>query len=228
MRPDEYAALRIRAGIRDTFWSRYRWLAEFVFWAFWAGLAFWVYPKIVVDRVVPPQWLVLPLLGGSMALVWVAWLLFRRQQARPKDPADERRARYAADLRARKVDEWRLRLVDAVDIDVDKGAGVEFYLELEDGRVLFVSEDDLWNAEYDEDDTVRFPTWEVILTRLPHADEMLSLHAAGEPLYVSATWPGFPDEEYQTGPIPPRGTFLPGPIWRYERLHTDDGDWDED
>jgi hypothetical protein len=245
MRPDEYAALRSRAGFRDTPGSRrygwltrfldslgarrFGWLPQFVFWATCVGFVLWLYPILVVDKVQPSHGVVLLIWCGSLGVLLAAWLLFRRQRT-PRSDLDkvERRERYAADLWAREVDEWRLRLVDAVDIDVDKGDGTDFYLELEDGRVLFVSEYDLWNAEYDEDKAVRFPTREVILTRLPHADEMLSLHAVGEQLYVSATWPGFPDVEYRTGPIPPRGTFLPGPVWRYESLHTDDGDWDED
>jgi hypothetical protein len=247
MRPDEYAVLRKRAGFDDPDGSRrigrltqfmdalgarqFGWRTKFLFSAACIGAVLWLYPVLVVDKVQPSRGVVPLLWGGSLVVVLAAWLVYRRQGVRPTSLGDKdarRRARYAEDLWARQVDEWRLRLVEAVDIDVDEGVGTEFYLELDDGRVLFVSEDDLWNAEYDEDDVVRFPTWEVILTRLPHADEMLSLHAVGEQLYTSATWPGFPDPEYQTGPIPPRGTFLPGPIWRYESLHTDDGDWDED
>jgi hypothetical protein len=228
MRPEEYAALRSRAGFDDTPGSRRsQSQTPYMLPAICVGFSLWLIPIIVIVKVLPPRDLVMPFACGSLVVLLAGSFWFFRRRARRKDLDDEaeRGEHYAADLQAGEVDEWRLRVVDAVETEgEDEDVGSDFYLELEDGRVLFVSEGDLWNAEYDEDHAVRFPTREVILARLPHADEMLSLHAAGERLTVSGTWPRLAPEAYRNDSVPARGTFLPGPLSRYRSAHHDDDD----
>jgi hypothetical protein len=133
-------------------------------------------------------------------------------------------SRYAADLHARQVDEWRLRVVDAIEAEGDEDVGSDFYLELEDGRVLLVSENDLGDEEYAQDYELRFPTREVTVAWLPHANEMLGIAGLGDRLPVSDSWPNFTPEAYRNGLVPDHGTFLPGPLSRYRSAHRDDDD----
>jgi hypothetical protein len=234
MKPEEYAALRSRAGFDDRPGAkRYRSQTPYVPEAICVGFALWLIPIIVIVKVLPPRDLVLPFGCGSLAVLLAGSLWFFRRRARRKDlvnEADHERhgdglqKRYAADLQAREVDEWRLRVVDAVEAEGDEDVGDDFYLEFEDGRVLLVSEGDLGDAHYDQDYELRFPTREVILAWLPHADEMMGIDGVGDQLSVSGSWPALMLEPVQNGRVPEHGKFMPGPISRYRNAHYDDED----
>jgi hypothetical protein len=233
MRPDEYAALRSRAGIDDTESQGNRWRTPYVPEAICVGFALWLIPVIFIAKALPPLELVMPLGCGSLVVLLAGSFWFFRRRARRKDLAREAeherhtsdlQKRYAADLHAREVDEWRLRVVDAVEADGYMDTGSDFYLELEDGRVLLVSEDDLGDELYDQDDELRFPTREVIVAWLPHANQMLGIAGVGDQLPVSGSWPSFAAEAYQNGLVPEHGIFLPGPLSRYRSAHLDDDD----
>jgi hypothetical protein len=238
MRPDEYEALRSLAGLDETPESKpYRPQSEYVLPAICVGFALWLIPILAINAVLPPRDLVLPFGCGSLVVLLAGSFWFFRRRARRKDLAEEpkrqarereRRVRYAADLQVREVDEWRLRVVNAVEAEGMEDVGSDFYLELEDGRVLLVSENDLADELYDQDYNLRFPTREVMLTWLPHAGEMIAIEGLGEKMPVSESWPDFTPEVYKNDLFPPRGTFLPGPISRYRHLHLDDDETDED
>jgi hypothetical protein len=234
MKPEEYAALRSRAGFRDTPRSqRDRWRTPYVPEAICVGFALWLIPIIVIVKVLPPRDLVLPFGCGSLVVLLAGSLWVFRRRARRQDLSNEAehkihvaelQKRYAADLQAREVDEWRLRVVDAVEAEGDEDVGNDFYLEFEDGRVLLVSEGDLGDEHYDQDYALRFPTREVILAWLPNADEMMGIDGVGDQLSVSGSWPGFTLEAFRNGRVPEHGKFLPGPISRYRNAHHYDDD----
>jgi hypothetical protein len=235
MKPDEYAALRIRAGYLDTPGSQpYRGQTSYVPMAICVGFALWLIPIFAINAVLPPRDLVLNFGCGSLFVLLAGSLWFFRRGARRKNlvlEAEHERhvadlqKRYATDLQAHEVDEWRLRVVDAVKAEEYLDVSDDFYLELEDGRVLLVSENDLRDEQYDQDHEIRFPTREVILAWLPHADEMMGIDGVGDQLPVSGSWPSFRSEAYEHGRVPDHGKFLPGPISRYRNAHYDD---DED
>jgi hypothetical protein len=232
MREDEYAALRSRAGFYDTPESqRYRWRTGYAFPALCVGLTLWgpIIIAIVMNERLP-QGLVLALWGASLVALLTPSFWFFRRRARRKDLADEakRQEQYAADLAAREVDEWRFRVVKAVEADGHGAAGFDFYLELDDERVLVVSEGDLRNVEYDEDGEIDFPTKEVSLTRLPHTGEVLSVEGLGDELSECEWWCYFTSDIYQEHGAVKTGDFLPGPLSRYSHDQYDDVEDDDD
>jgi hypothetical protein len=223
MRDDEYAVVRSRARYYDTpELLRNRWRRPYAALAICVGFSLWLIPILVINKVLPPRDLVMPFGCGSLIALLAVSFWFFRWRARRKDVADEASQRewYAADLEAREVDEWRLRVVDAVKAEGDDDEGDSFYLELEDGHVLFISEGDLLNPEYDEAWQLQFPTREVSLTRLPHTGEFLGIVGLGEKVPVSDSWPDFTYED--------RGSFLPGPLSSYRIDHVDAYDEDDD
>lgn len=67
MREDEYTALRSRAGFYDTPESqRYRWRTGYALQAISVGFTLWLAPIIVINEVLPPRDLVVPLGFGSL------------------------------------------------------------------------------------------------------------------------------------------------------------------
>lgn len=228
MTAQEYAALRSRAGYRDDAgpaWGGER--TPYVPFALCVGFALWLIPIIAINQMSLSGELATSIGLWSLVVLWIASFWFFRRRARRLDLVLEakaqasdavKRTRYAADLEARELDELRLRVVDAVEGEGDEDVGHDFYLLLEDGRVLLVSENDLGDEAIDEDYNLLFPTREVLVTWLPHADEMFHIVGSGEILTVSESWPSFTMDVLEDDRRP-YGKFLPGPISRYRNLH---------
>jgi hypothetical protein len=137
-----------------------------------------------------------------------------KELRRAKRSAEYWRSRYAADLSTGQVEEWRVRVVDAIEVEEFEDEGRHCYLELEDGRVLFLTGQYLYDN--DEDDTTpRFPNRDLLITRLPHAGDILDLERLGDYLPPSATLPPFTKEDHEHDRVPEDGQILPGPLSRY-------------
>jgi hypothetical protein len=214
MSPDESRMLRDLAGLDDDSGPRaYRFRASYVPQSLVVAFALWLIPIFAINAVPTHRDLVAPIGCGSLFVLLAAALWFFRRIARRQDAAreTETRKRYAADLMLQQVDEYRLRVIKAVEVEEVEDEGMQFILELEDGRVLFIMSQQFYHEEYDR----RFPSTEVTMTRLPHADELLSIEPAGEHLPVSEHWPAFTADDYKSGRVPKDGAFLPGPLSRY-------------
>jgi hypothetical protein len=146
----------------------------------------------------------------------------RKELRHAKRVAESTRRRYAADLAAQQVEEWRVRVVDAIEVEEFEDEGRQCYLELEDGRVLFVSGQYLYDS--DEDDTTpKFPNRDLLITRLPHAGDILDLVRLGEHFPPSFTLPPFTRDDHEHGRVPEDGQLLPGPLSRYPNRAVNNG-----
>jgi hypothetical protein len=144
-----------------------------------------------------------------------AYLYYRKQSRDAHEGAlGEMRAHYAADLQAQQLEEWRVHIIDALQVEEFDDEGSQFYLELEDGRVLFVMGQYLWDFE-DDDENPLFPNRELLITRLPYAGDIFDMTCLGEHFPPSATRPRFTQEEYTEKRVPEDGQILPGPLSRY-------------
>jgi hypothetical protein len=145
----------------------------------------------------------------SMLLAW-RYYLYRDRRERHRE-ADRRRARFAADREAGQAEEWRVRVRDAILVHPIEDESSQFYLELEDGRVLFLESrflDEEWHGQ-------QFPNRELLITRLPHAGDVLNLQCLGECFAPSAERAHFTHAEYEDGVVPQDGQMLEGPLSRY-------------
>lgn len=222
MSPTEYTMVRSLAGLYDDSGSgASRWSTPYVAEAIIAAFVLWIAPVSVVV-VLRASELVAPLGLGSLLVLLPASLWFFRRRARRADLNRQAATskRYAADLEARQIDESRLRVVNAVEVEEVEDEGMQFYLELEDGRVMFLMTQEFYHEEYDG----RFPSTEVIVTRLPHSDELLTIDPVGDYLPVSEEWPAFTGDDYEHGRVPAHGALLPGPLSRYRPESESDTD----
>src|SRR5262245_38232317 len=142
MHPDEYELVRRRArlderpGEQQSDRFREGWVPQALISAF----ATWLVPIFAINVVPPPRDLVVPLGCGSLFVVFGVSAWFFRRRARHTDLASDLalRARYAADLEARQIEEWHVRVVKAVAVEEVEDEGMQFLLEIEDGRVVFL------------------------------------------------------------------------------------------
>jgi hypothetical protein len=191
------------------------------------GTGMWLALLLAVGLVLPR-----PSPAGMLVIIHIllvvcltgAFLFFRRRSraAYDRDLA-ALRARYADDLKALQLEEWRVRIVDALQVEEVDDEGAQFFLELEDGRILFVMGQYLWD---DDDESPQFPNRELLITRLPHAQDIFDMKYLGEYFPPSAERAPFTGEEYADERVPRDGQILPGPLSRYmiEREIEDDDD----
>jgi hypothetical protein len=221
MTPDESRALRVLAGLDDGDGDgarAYRFRTSYVPQSLVVAFALWLLPIFALNSMPPNRDLVVPVGCGSLFVLFAGALWFFRRRARRLDAArdTETHSRYAADLIDQQIDEYRLRVVKAIEVEEFEDEGMQFYLELEDGRILFIMSQQFY---HEEEYHGRFPSTEVLVTRLPHADEVIGLEPVGDHLPVSAEWPSFTADDYKNGRVPQHGALLPGPLSRYRRVH---------
>jgi hypothetical protein len=138
----------------------------------------------------------------------------RKELRRAKRSAEYVDSRYGADAANQQIEEWRIHIVDAIEVEEFEDEGRHCYLELEDGRVLFLSGPHLYDS--DEDDiTPRFPNRELLITRFPRTGDIYDIERLGEYFPPSLKLPPFTKEDHEADRVPEDGQILPGPLSRY-------------
>ncbi|HEX2188263.1 MAG TPA: hypothetical protein VHG51_05160 [Longimicrobiaceae bacterium] len=113
-------------------------------------------------------------------------------------------APHLEELAADRVEETRVRARDAIRVEESEDEGSAFYLLLEDGRVLFLAGQYL----YDEEEDGRFPCTEFVLVRTPLTRLVLDLRCTGAPLPPCGVRPPFTAEEFRADRVPEDGAVL--------------------
>jgi hypothetical protein len=222
MNPDEYELVRRRAGLDESPGAKKRarfrtpWLPQ----ALIAAFALWLAPIFAINVVLPPRDLVVPLGCGSLFVLFGASAWFFRRRVRRADLAHDvaQRARYAADLEARQIEEYSVRIVRAVSVEAFEDEGMQFFLEIEDGRVVFLGSQEFYDDERYESG---FPS-ELTVTRLPLNGEMLGFQTSGPFVPLAEEWPPLSAEDDPNARGPGAGAILPGPLSRYRTTRVED------
>jgi hypothetical protein len=99
----------------------------------------------------------------------------------------------------------------AFEVEEFEDEGMHFYLELSDGRVLFMSGQYLYDYEPHEDgghDPRRFPCDEFLVLR--HRDEgyVVDLQCTGQPLKPELLAPPFGEDVWRQGALPKDGAII--------------------
>jgi hypothetical protein len=133
-------------------------------------------------------------------------------RARNATAVAEAEARVAAYRKIEHVEVWNIRIADALEVEIDEDTGSQFYLQLEDGRVLIL--DEKW-LERDDEERPWAPNRELIVTRLPPPhDRILDVRCVGEffePSHTRETTA----QEWESDAIRGDGEILSGPLSRY-------------
>jgi hypothetical protein len=120
-------------------------------------------------------------------------------------PARERAARMLA---AGAVDEEVVQVRDAIEVEETEDEGPHYYLQLADGRVLFVSGQYLLDFAHDPDEEDVFPRRSLTLRRSPATGELLGVKPRGPYLAPTTTRPKFSDFEQEARLVPANGDVL--------------------
>ena len=116
-----------------------------------------------------------------------------------------------ADLRRGEVEEWRVGIRDAIVVEEIVDETAPYYLELDDGRVLFLVGQYLRGDEPGR----LFPNRQLLITRLPLSGTILEVQCLGEAFAPSAQLPAFTALEHQERQVPVDGQLLEGPLSRF-------------
>ena len=100
---------------------------------------------------------------------------------------------------------------DALAVDEFEDEGLSYYLELADGRVVFL----MGQYLYEPVEHREFPARRVEIVRTMVTDTVLKVTALGPHLPPSATRGPFRTDEFDGDRVPADGTVLPGPLAQY-------------
>jgi membrane protein implicated in regulation of membrane protease activity len=169
---------------------------------FGAFLAFLITLGVLLI-VSPASWQVgaRSLLPVPVALA-VAWVVFRRLRRGERDSGWLER--IERDLAGGQASVTRARVTDAVNVEELEDEGSSYYLRLDDGRVLFLSGQYL----YDVEEEGRFPSAVVSVVRAPATRIVFDVTCEGAPIQPSSRRPPFTDAEYEGGRVPEDGAVL--------------------
>ena len=131
--------------------------------------------------------------GGPVALVIGvvagAWVYFRAQRS-------ERRVNAAATFRAELADGvaevTRYRALEAISVAEAEDEGLSFFLRLQDGEVLFISGQYLYEFE-----GTAFPSTLFEVTRTPTSRILLDFRPLGQYLTPSTERPAFSEADWE-------------------------------
>jgi hypothetical protein len=144
--------------------------------------------------------------AGVSVLTWrhLPWL-FARGFRSDTPPLEE------ADLRGGEVEECKVRIRDAIVVEEVANGTAPYYLELEDGRVLFLI------GQYLPGDKPGrlFPNRQLVIVRLPLSGAIIEVQCLGDAFAPSAQLRAFTALEHQQGEVPRDGQLLDGPLSRF-------------
>jgi hypothetical protein len=142
-------------------------------------------------------------IGGAALLAFVGPWYLRRDVARLSARFGKPDA-LRQDLEDGQAEEVSYEAVDAIQVEEDSDLGSNYYVRLNDGQVLFLCGQYLYELE----DAQTFPSTQFTLVRTPHARMFLDLRVSGSYLRPSTTRPRFTDQEYRSGVVPHNGDLL--------------------
>jgi hypothetical protein len=151
----------------------------------------------------PASWEVgaLSLIPTAGAFAFALWVFARLR-------GGERRsawlARVERDLAGGVASVVSARVRDAVRVEESEDEGSSYYLELDDGRVLFLSGQYL----YDVEEEGRFPNTRVTVARAPATRIVLGVTCDGSAFEPSRTRAPFTAGEYERGRVPEDGAVV--------------------
>jgi hypothetical protein len=137
--------------------------------------------------------------GGLMML-----LFYGRRQLRERRASRAESIARGRDLVSGRARVTRYEIVDAIAIQESEDEGIGFYLELTDGRVLYLGGQYL----YELADTRRFPSTAFEISRVAASGGFLALTPLGEYLVPSTEREPFTGEEYDHSRVPEDGAFV--------------------
>jgi hypothetical protein len=132
----------------------------------------------------------------------VAGLVYRR--LRSSGRRSEWLARVDRDLAGGVARVTSARVSDALRVEEAEDEGSSYYLELEDGRVWFLTGQYLYELE--EDGT--FPNTRVTVVRAPATGVVLAVSCDGSPLAPRGTLPVFTTQDYDEDRVPEDGAVV--------------------
>ena len=200
MRPEEAIAL----GSAPAYHWRFHGLGFSLFGGGALGAIVLVVLQVVGIRDNRQSVLSVATFGIASALLW--WSHQRRLGAVYRTAAQQRQVDRSGD-----VEEWRVKVADAIEVEEWGDLGLNFYLALEDGRVLFLSGQYL----YDDVEAGRFPNRDLVLVWSSGSRMLLDLRCEGEPFAASSKLPSFTRPQHRAGEVPRDGDILAGPLSRF-------------
>lgn len=142
-------------------------------------------------------------LGGALLLALIGPWYLRRDVARLTTRFGKL-GPLRQDLQGGEAEEVLYEAVDAIQVEETEDLGSNYYVRLDDGRVLFLSGQYLYESE----EAQQFPSTRFTLVRTPHAGFFLDFRVSGSYLRPSTVRPRFTDQEYRTGVVPTDGDLL--------------------
>ncbi len=114
------------------------------------------------------------------------------------------RRSLALDLANGEAEVQLLELVDAIKVEEFEDEGSNYYLKLNDGQVMFLSGQYLYEPEA----RGTFPTTRIAMTFAPLSRALLDLRCEGTPFAPSATLPPFGVARLKSGSVPGNGDLV--------------------
>jgi hypothetical protein len=156
----------------------------------------------------------LMLVGAALGLVCGIVLLHAEKRS-----VSEARDRARAALEQGQVEVLRCTVAEAVEVEEVEDEGPAFFLDVEDGQLLFLQGQYLYDLAAEEPAgeeaagrPPRFPNRQIEVARLPGSGEVLDLRCTGEPLRASRRRAPLTDDEY----VPEDGELIPARLQTLE------------
>lgn len=166
------------------------------------GIVVLAFEPVLVARLAERSGLAAKALALGVAVALGAWVVFRGTRH------DWRRelARLALqDLEGGEAEITRYLAKAAVRVEEMLDEGTSYYLELRDGRTLFLSGDYLYESEH----AGTFPCREFEIARAPHSRILLGFRCLGELITPCESVPPFAVDELEGNLIPDDGALVP-------------------
>jgi hypothetical protein len=136
--------------------------------------------------------------GALAAGALSAVLYWGRRQRQDRNAWAAERLRRAGALAGGVARITRYQARDAIAIDEFEDEGIGYFLELADGRVLYLGGQYLYHVA----EARRFPATEFEISQVAATGDFLGLTPRGSYLAPSSTRPPFTAEEYEAGVVP--------------------------
>ena len=139
--------------------------------------------------------------AGIVAYLYVA----RLERQPPKGPA------LWDDVQAGTVQVTRYDVTDALAVEEFEDEGLSYYLELTDGRVVFL----MGQYLYEPVEQAQFPARRLEIVRTAVTGTVLRVTALGPHLPPTGTRRPFQTADFENDRVPEDGTILSGPLSQY-------------